>query len=404
MHRAPRTEARLSQIVASHVSRKFGCLVTTELKLPGCIFDVVGFNPETEAFYVIETKLGSKPASIGHTFGQVLAYEAVISQNGYEFMSRLFNKLNSEGDHVSLDVLARVLGERTVDVYRYVALTDDACRNYQLIRDLRAKLTTDVGVIRYDGRCREFLISDTGKKDYEICRSAPVSIGIAKRYSRREEFFDEVNRRLAREHPELSFSGLQRRNAQYVQWRFGHSGFHLESHATKKRVTLSLDAELETRRQKLRFFRLARNQIRKAGRSIRGLKSEKQWRRKGRWGRIILYEESPVYDDNLVEKAVSILGTLYVALKPVIDRFEGSRSVRSRLGQRWIRVHANLGGRRYEAELSIPSNRMRWNGKEFSSPSALAVEITHTARNGWKVWKYNDEFGHEQLINVLRSK
>jgi hypothetical protein len=317
----PKKEAQLSGFVADYVKRKFKCRVTRELKLPGCIFDVVGFNPETEDFYLVETKLGSKPAQIGHAFGQMLAYEAVISQDGYEFMARLFDKLNSGQERLTFDTMSRMRESQTVNIYRYAALTDEACRNYQLIRDLKGRMSAPVGVIRYDGRCRNFLISDSGAKDYDICKSEPVTIGIAKRYPDREEFFDEVSRRLLRLYPHLTVSKHPHKKPRYVQWRLGHSGFHLEAHATRKEVSVSLDIEFGSKRRTAAFFKAARASLRRLRRKVEGLKVEQRWANKGRWGRVAVHVEHPAYDEHLVERAVDALSKMYLALRDDIEMF-----------------------------------------------------------------------------------
>ena|GEM_PF-5771852 len=65
-----KSEADLSNRVSKFVSSKFGCDSITELKVGSCKFDVVGFNRAENCFYIVESKLGSKPTTIGHAFGQ----------------------------------------------------------------------------------------------------------------------------------------------------------------------------------------------------------------------------------------------------------------------------------------------------------------------------------------------
>jgi len=56
---------------------------------------------------------------------------------------------------------------------------------------------------------------------------------------------------------------------------------------------------------------------------------------------------------------------------------------------------------RYDA-IWINRNRIIYKGKEYTSPSALSVEITGTARNGWRDWKYKDQNGKIKSIEELR--
>jgi hypothetical protein len=307
-------EAKLSEKVAEYIERKFHCQTTRELKFPGCTFDVVGFNPTAEEFYVVETKLGHKPADVGHALGQVLAYEAVISQRGRDFMSRVFDKLR-----LPFEITSRVGNEKTIKVHRFIALMDKACSDYQLIKNLRKELSAPVGVIRYDGRCRDYLMIDGGK-DHDVCRSKAIPIGVLRHYNR-VEFFDELSRRLLKRYENLTPSKHPQGNPRYLQLRFGHSGFHLEAHATKKVATLSLDAELNSRKRAQAFFKSTRRANRQLRRQIRGLRVKENWANGGKWGRIVLNEEEPIYDEALVKKSVDVLAKMYYRLKPKIDEF-----------------------------------------------------------------------------------
>lgn len=322
MGRPLRNEAQLSQTVADFVRRKFRCHVTTELKVGNCQFDVVGFNEDKDAFYVVETKLGFKPAAIGHAFGQLLAYEAVISQDGYRFIGGFFDKLaNKEHDPVPFDVSSRVRDEESITVHRFVALTDKACDNYRLIKDLRERLNKPVGVIRCDKRCTLYLLSDDGTKDSDVCKSEPVSIDITKRYDK-QEFLTEVSRRLRRLHPDQTVSFYPPRGTpRFFKLTLGHGDFHLECHASEKLMTLSLDVEPEKRRDKDEFFEFAKMPIQEAKWKIHELEEERNWLSRGRWGRIVVKEDHPTLNEDSVKRSVDTMDKLYVAMKPVVDEF-----------------------------------------------------------------------------------
>lgn len=59
-------------------------------------------------------------------------------------------------------------------------------------------------------------------------------------------------------------------------------------------------------------------------------------------------------------------------------------------------------GKRYEATW-INSKKIIYQGKEYTSPSALSIEISGTSRNGWRDWKYLDEKGAIRSIEELRK-
>lgn len=230
-----------------------------------------------------------KPLQFGQAFGQLLAYDAVISQDGYEFIKEFFNKLaNREHDPIPYEVSSRISDQPSVTVYRFVALTDRACANYTLIQSLREKLTRPIGVIRYDRRCKLYLRHE-GNKDSDICKSEPIKIGITKHYER-QDFLREISDRIRRVHPNLTPSYSPRTNPRMLQLRLGHSGFHLEVRASKKVATLSLDVELGRRAsdkcRKDKLFISTRRTMNRLKHQIEGLKIQRNWTNRKRWGRI----------------------------------------------------------------------------------------------------------------------
>jgi hypothetical protein len=46
-------------------------------------FDVVAYNNGKNELHVVECKRGAKSTDIGHAFGQLLEYKAIIHENGY---------------------------------------------------------------------------------------------------------------------------------------------------------------------------------------------------------------------------------------------------------------------------------------------------------------------------------
>ena len=48
--------------------------------------------------------------------------------------------------------------------------------------------------------------------------------------------------------------------------------------------------------------------------------------------------------------------------------------------------------------------RLQVNGKTYKSPSGAAVAALGYSENGWRAWKFIDEDGSIQSIDVLRSR
>lgn len=54
--RKGRLESFYRDIVHRHVCRKYGCVTVSELNFGGPKFDLVGFSPKFEEFYIVECK------------------------------------------------------------------------------------------------------------------------------------------------------------------------------------------------------------------------------------------------------------------------------------------------------------------------------------------------------------
>ncbi|PKL54591.1 MAG: modification methylase, partial [Candidatus Methanoperedenaceae archaeon HGW-Methanoperedenaceae-1] len=48
-------------------------------------------------------------------------------------------------------------------------------------------------------------------------------------------------------------------------------------------------------------------------------------------------------------------------------------------------------------------DKIVFNGKEYTSPSAAGTAVTNKPCSGWTFWKFKDETGNEQLLDKLRQ-
>jgi len=160
----------MAKVVARRFSR-----ATRELKVADCIFDVVAYDKREKLFKLVECKLGSQAASIGHAFGQVAAYCAVLSTRGRDFVDAFSRKVHLRFGRL----MEATQNAKRIRVAFYVALTDDACKRVELIRAVKGLLPI-VGIIRVkpDGRCREYL-RDNGRKDWKLAEARPTVIEIS---------------------------------------------------------------------------------------------------------------------------------------------------------------------------------------------------------------------------------
>ncbi len=145
-----------------------------EIRVGDCKFDVIAYDKKQRLFELVECKRGSHTTTIGHAFGQVAAYYAVVADRGFEFVNALSKKLPLS--------FARLMeathGARRIRVAFYVALTDKACRRVDLIRSVK-RLLPSVGIIRVrpDGKCRDY-VRIHGVRDYDLAKARPTTIHI----------------------------------------------------------------------------------------------------------------------------------------------------------------------------------------------------------------------------------
>jgi hypothetical protein len=158
----------MAEAVAGHFKNS-----VREVRVGSCIFDVAAYDKKEKLFSIIECKLGSHVTSIGHAFGQISAYYAVLSALGRDFINAFTRKVPLRYDRM----MEAVAGNQ-LRVAFYIALTDQACEQIELIRSMK-RLLPNVGIIRVkdDGRCRNNLKAG-GERDSELAKAVPTVVKI----------------------------------------------------------------------------------------------------------------------------------------------------------------------------------------------------------------------------------
>jgi len=154
-------------------------IIVSELSLEGCKFDVVGYAKNEKTFYVVECKKGNRARDIGHAFGQILAYQSVISNKGQEFCDKFVDKALEQGLKFDPKDIRSLFREKELPFRFFVALRDEACRSAPLLRLMKESLER-VGIIsvRRDGTCKDYIPTERKKRDRSICRSEPINIPV----------------------------------------------------------------------------------------------------------------------------------------------------------------------------------------------------------------------------------
>jgi hypothetical protein len=176
-----KAESFYQELVQRYLSRKYGCVAVRELNFGGPKFDVVGFSPDTAEFHIVECKRAKRPVGVGQTFGQILAYKAMIFDSGQQFLS-CFNDALAKNAIRDVDFWihgARFVESRKIPIRFYVALREEACNRPDILRLMKKDLR-GVGIIRINryGQCKDY-IRDFGEKDSDLCSAERVEVPIA---------------------------------------------------------------------------------------------------------------------------------------------------------------------------------------------------------------------------------
>jgi hypothetical protein len=132
MRKLSKDESWMHSRIQGFLKRKEGCNFTTRnFQVHNIEFDVVGYDSDTKTFHMVKCKKGAKAADIGHAFGQLLAYQSVLLEAGYDFLRQF---LKSAHANIDLGDIINPVEEGVLQAKFYVGLTDDACDNVLLLR------------------------------------------------------------------------------------------------------------------------------------------------------------------------------------------------------------------------------------------------------------------------------
>ena len=220
------------------------------------------------------------------------------------------------------DALNNIFRKQKVQVKFFVALTDDACRNYAVLKSLK-QTVPHVGIIRYDDHCESYIRDGRKEKDKRICESQQITIPIERKYDNRKEFLHEVEQQFVEKHPSFKVLKLPGNDPRYLQFKFGSSHFHLEVGTTGKAVRIAMDIEPQDKETTKKFFKFLRNKKIDLS-SIEALEWEEKRGKTRRWGALCVRLEHQGLTYSAAMKSVSILEQLDSIVSPIIRQFEAS--------------------------------------------------------------------------------
>jgi len=306
------------------------CNVTLrEFKFKNCKFDVVGYSQKERSFYIVESKFGCEPVSIGHAFGQILAYKCILEEKGYEFLEKFVDKLLEKSTTgMSSKDIRSLLERREAQFKFYVALREKACKNYPFLRLIKKDLPF-VGIIRVsdEGACRLHIHVERGEEDFKLCESTPVSISFKKKYRNRSMFFQELEERLKDKLPSnFTFFNATSNDRNYKQFWYQTSSIHFEVWFRKQKGDIEVGLHVEsTPKMNDELYQLFLNNSKEIERKIGPNVKIERWGSKTLMTRVV--ERLPWngsyrnLDEDLMDSIVEHLKKYIEVLKPIIDDF-----------------------------------------------------------------------------------
>jgi len=254
----------LKSLQVRHRVPKLKCdVAVSEFQFERIFFDVVGYSKSERVFYIVECKRGSKATTIGHAFGQILAYKSLLGEKGYDFLEEFYNRLIIHRvKRIKFHDLEQAKEGENLRVKFYVALKEEACRRYDLIRLIKNSLGFKVGIIRVknDGKCRFYIRTDEKAIDTEICASEIILVPVStydpdlervleRRKSNKtvKEILYDLSNRIAEQ-----IGGTRRMRNDGFVYRSSQNFVHV--HVRKKHVTLCLYKNKKRIRDRKKFI------------------------------------------------------------------------------------------------------------------------------------------------------
>ena len=299
-------EEYIANRVRDLLRRKLCNDATCGFTLGDCEFDVLGYSRDKKTCYIVECKKGSDRTTIGQTFGQLMAYEELVSENGYE----LVNKLAKTFKSFEAETIHQVMQEKKMTFQFYVAFLHDACKRRDLLDSIRRDLPF-IGVI------------DSTKNEV-VYESKPKQIPIYKKYRSHSDFLDGIKDKLTYRLSDELKEGLEMElnpafrflKVWYSEW--GTKRLHFEVRP-RKVIEIGLHFEWDEKKKNddtCNYFMKRRKSItKKLGTEIKkgGFPKRREWRR--------IYIEIEKPDKLTSETADPVADKLrdfVIALKPVI--------------------------------------------------------------------------------------
>ena len=312
--------------------KKLKCdIAIREMGFKNCQFDVIGYNKNENTVYVFECKLGTNITSVGQAFGQILGYKSVLEENGYEFLSRFYEKyhedvIKNKGRlKIKLEDWTRILNKKKMNFRFFVVLKDRTKEFVKEIISIKRDIKPKIGVLSVtkEGICTPHLV---WKKeiDNELITSDKIEISLVKKY-KRDEFFDALEEKLKSEiisrYPQLKTF----KSSNVVQFKL-YPNTHYELWVKRREIEIGFHIEANNRYTTEKIFSVLLSKQKEIKRELgKKIIFDDKWgqgwtRGKGAfWAKI--YEEIPreTFDEEFLDKVCDRIKKFIDVIQPILE-------------------------------------------------------------------------------------
>lgn len=137
--------------------------------------DLVEYDTASRVFKVTEFKVDHHQSAISHAFRPVERYRRALKANPYAFLDAFTRKSPMRFRRL----MESTCGATKISVEFYVGLTDEACKESDFLRAMKAHYR-DTGIIRVkdNGTSKDYLKNPDGTRDYDIARATADSFSL----------------------------------------------------------------------------------------------------------------------------------------------------------------------------------------------------------------------------------
>ncbi len=304
-------ERRIAKLVAEYLEGIGNSQPLLEFSFKKCRFDVLGYDKEQRVLYLVECKSGKGSRRFGSTFGQILPYIWVISNDGRSFLREALDRSHWFG----LDEISDMLKKRVVPIRFFVAFEKKYIQEHEdLLEWVHGDfLTKRVGILLVDEKkCQEHMPAEI------------VNIPL-RRILTPKEFVEQL-RREASEDEALRDAKCRVLERGIAIWYFIRQDLHFEVGVRRRKPAIWVGLHLEDgRRRNLRIFRKLKKREKEIRRAIPEIVIERWGKNWSRAYETIDWTGDTTALGELLEVVHEKLVKHVSTLKPILDSIEWGR-------------------------------------------------------------------------------